>query len=98
MFPADDLCESLDEDVDELNFGLADAVGVGNVPGAAGGGGVDAGGAADLEAHFGGDLFEVGARGEKGHFYHATGAKTGAQVGGTSQNPTQMIVMHEIVT
>ena len=48
LFPSDDLGNTLDEDVDELDFGLAESIGVGNVPGAAGGGGVDTSGSSGL--------------------------------------------------
>ena len=36
LLPSDDLSETLDEDVDQLDLGLANAVGVGDVPGATG--------------------------------------------------------------
>ena len=36
LFPSDDLGDTFDEDVDELHFGLAESIGVGDVPGAAG--------------------------------------------------------------
>ena len=35
LFPSDDLGDTFDEDVDELHFGLAESVGVGDVPGSA---------------------------------------------------------------
>ena len=49
LFPSDDLGDTFDEDVDELHFGLAESIGVGDVPGAAGGGGVDSGGSSSLK-------------------------------------------------
>jgi hypothetical protein len=49
LFPSDDLGNTLDEDVDELDFGLAESVSVGDVPGTAGGGGVDTSGSSGLE-------------------------------------------------
>jgi hypothetical protein len=49
LFPSDDLGDTLDEDVDELDFGLAESVSVGDVPGTAGGGGVDTSGSSGLE-------------------------------------------------
>ena len=41
LFPSDDLGNTLDEDVDELDFGLAESVSVGDVPGTTCRGGVD---------------------------------------------------------
>ena len=35
LLPSDDLSNALDEDVDQVDLGLAKSVGVGNVPGAA---------------------------------------------------------------
>jgi len=43
------LGDTFDEDVDELHFGFAESVGVGDVPGATGGGGVDSGAASGLK-------------------------------------------------
>ena len=41
LFPSDDLGDTFDEDVDELDFGLAKSISVGDVPGATSGGGVN---------------------------------------------------------
>merc|ERR1712110_730727 len=48
LFPFDDLCQALDEEIAEVHLGHAETVGVGDVPRAASGGGVDARGAASL--------------------------------------------------
>ena len=49
LFPSDDLGNTLDEDVDEFDFRLAESISVGDVPGAAGGGRVDTSCSSGLE-------------------------------------------------
>ena len=49
LLPSDDLSSALDEDVDEVDFGLAESISVGDVPGAAGGGRVDTSCSSGLE-------------------------------------------------
>ena len=69
LFPLDDLGEAFDEDVDQLDLGFAQAVGVGNVPRSSGRGRVDSGGTAGLQSHFAANFFEVLAGREFGHFH-----------------------------
>jgi len=87
---------ALNEDVAQLDFREAETIGVGDVPGAAGGGGVDTSGATSLELHVGQNLLEVGAGGEERDLHHGTGSETSSQIGGASQDPAQMGVGHEI--
>ena len=75
LFPSDDLSDTLDEDVDQLGLGLAQAVGVGDVPGAASGGGVDTSGTTGLEAHLGKGLLEVGTARDQWHLDHGAGTE-----------------------
>ena len=51
LLPADDLGDTLNEDVDQLNLGFAEAISVRDIPGATGRGGVNASGATGLETH-----------------------------------------------
>ena len=48
LLPSDDLSSALDEDVDEVDFGLAESISVGDVPGTAGRGGIDSSGSTSL--------------------------------------------------
>jgi len=98
LFPSDDLGNTLDEDVDELDFGLAESIGVGNVPGAAGGGGVDTSGSSGLETHSSEDLFEVRSAGEVWDLDHSASSETGSEVGWASKDPAEMLRVHEVVS
>jgi len=90
------LGDTFDEDVDELHFGLAESVGVGDVPGAAGGGGVDSGAASGLETHLAADGLEVGSSGEEGNLDHAASSETSSEVGWASQDPAEVLGVHEV--
>jgi hypothetical protein len=52
LLPSDDLSGALDEDVDEVDFGLAETVGVRDVPSTTGGGRVDSSGSTSLKRKF----------------------------------------------
>ena len=54
--------------------------------------------AANLEAHFTTDFFEIGARWEERNFDHWTCAETSTQVWRASQNPAKMFTVHEVTT
>jgi len=97
-FPDKDESDALDEEVDEVDFGIAKAIGVGDIPLAFSvGGGIDAGGAASLQLHLGQDLLEVVAGGELGDLDDGAGAEASSQVGGARQDEAQMLVVHEIL-
>jgi len=96
LFPSDDLGDTFDEDVDELHFGFAKSVGVGDVPGAAGGGRVDSSGSSGLETHLGADGLEVRSSGEEWDFDHASSSETSSEVGWASQDPAEVLGVHEV--
>jgi len=98
LFPSDDLGNTLDEDVDELGLGLAESIGVGDVPGATGGGGVDTSGSSGLETHLAEDLLEVSSGRELWDLDHGASSETSSEVGWAGKNPTEMVVVHEVVT
>merc|ERR1719378_345703 len=98
LFPTDELRDTFDENVDKLSFGLTKTVSVGDVPGATSGGGVDTSGTAGLETHLGEGLFEVRAAGDVWNLDHGAGTETSTQVGWAGKDPTEMVVVHEVVT
>merc|ERR1712216_414370 len=95
--PADAGGRTLDEEVDELHLGLAKAIGVGDIPRAAGRGGVDAGSAASLEAHLLQHVLEVLARGKLGELDHRAGTQASSQVGGAGEDISEVVVVHEVL-
>ena len=97
LLPADDLGSSLDEDVDEGGFGLAETVCVRDVIDATFGGRVDTASAAGLQAHLAADILEVGARREERDAHHGASAEASAQVGRAGEDPAVVVVAHEIV-
>ena len=62
------------------------------------GGGVDTSGTAGLETHLGEGLFEVRAAGDVWNLDHGAGTETSTQVGWAGKDPTEMVVVHEVVT
>lgn len=97
LLPLDDLSNTLDEEVAQIDLGVSETVGVGDVPGTTGGGGVNTGGSTGLEAHLLQDVLEVSAGRELGDLDHGTSAEARSQVGGAGQDVPEVIVVHEVV-
>jgi len=97
-FPADAVGSAFNEDVDELSLTLAKSVGVGDIPGATDGVGVDTTATTGLEAELCTLVLEVFTGREEREFDHGTGAESSSQVGWASKDETQMVVVHEIVS
>merc|ERR1711988_346277 len=95
--PANTLGSTLDEDVDKLSLGLAQAIGIGDIPSAACGGTVHTGCATRLEAHTLQNTLEVLTAREQRELDHGTGTKACAEVGRASQDVAEMIVVHEVL-
>jgi len=95
-FPPDDVGDSLSEGVHELSLGFAETVSVADIPGAAGGGGVDTSTATSLELHLCADGLEVGTSGDEGNLHHGSSAETSSEVGGASKDVSKMLVVHEV--
>merc|ERR1712196_716401 len=70
LLPLDQLRGALDEDVDQVDFALTDAVGVRDIPRAAGVGGVNTASTAGLELHLAEELLEGRTRGDLGELHH----------------------------
>ena len=51
-----------------------------------------------METHLGEGILEVGLGGDVWDFDHGTSTETSSQVGWASQDPSQMVVVHEVVT
>lgn len=98
LFPSDDLGNTLDEDVDELDFRLAESISVGDVPGAAGGGRIDTSSSSGLETHSSENLLEVRSAGEVWDLDHGASSQTSSEVGWAGKDPAEMLRVHEIVS
>jgi len=98
LFPSNNLGNTLDEDVDELDFGLAESISIGDVPGAAGGGRVDTSGSSGLESHSSEDLFEVRSAGEVWDLDHGASSETSSKVGWAGEDPAKMLRVHKVVS
>mmetsp|Transcript_33739 Transcript_33739/g.81700 ORF Transcript_33739/g.81700 Transcript_33739/m.81700 type:complete len:252 (+) Transcript_33739:77-832(+) len=97
LLPLDQGAHTVDEDVHQVGLGLAQTVGVGDVPLAAHRGGVHSRGAAGLQAQLGADLTEILAGRDQRQLGHGPGAQASSQVGRARQDVPQVIVVHEIV-
>merc|ERR1719423_425758 len=91
LFPSDDLSDTFDEDVDQFDFGLAQSVGVGDIPGATSG-------TSGLETHTSEEVLEVLAARDQWDLDHSTSTETSTQVGWASEDPSQVVGVHEVVT
>ena len=89
---------TFDEDVDQFDFGLAQSVGVGDIPGATSGGRVNTSGTSGLETHAAEEVLEVLAARDQWDLDHSTSTETSTQVGWASENPSQVVGVHEVVT
>ena len=89
---------TFDEDVNQFDFGLAQSVGVGNIPGATSGGRVNTSGTSGLETHAAEEVLEVLAARDQWDLDHSTSTETSTQVGWASENPSQVVGVHEVVT
>ena len=89
---------TFDEDVDQFDFGLAQSVGVGDIPGATSGGRVNTSGTSGLETHAAEEVLEVLAARDQWDLDHGTSTETSTQVGWASENPSQVVGVHEVVT
>merc|ERR1719423_381013 len=98
LFPSDDLGDTFDEDVDQFDFGLAQSVGVGDIPGATSGGRVNTSGTSCLETHTSEEVLEVLATRDQWDLDHGTSTETSTQVGWASEDPSQVVGVHEVVT
>ena len=95
-FPSDDVGNTVDEHVDEINFGVSKSVSVGDIELSTDSGGVDTGSTSGLESELSADILEVGSGRELGDLNHGTGTETSSEVGGAGQDVTEMVVVHEI--
>ena len=97
-FPSDDVSNTVDEHVDEINFGVSESVSVGDIELSTDSGGVDTGSTSGLESELSTDILEVGSGGELGDHAHASSTETGSTVGGAGEDETEMVGVHEVGT
>ena len=97
-FPSDDVSNTVDEHVDEINFGVSESVSVGDIELTTFSGGVDTGSTSGLESESVADVLEVGSGRELGDEAHASSTETGSTVGGAGEDETEMIGVHEVGT
>lgn len=98
LLPEDDLRDTLDEEVAELDLGHTETIRVGDIPGSSGGCGVDTSRTTSLKAHLLQHILEVRTSGEERHLDHSTSAKSCTQVRRARQDESQVIVVHEVVS
>merc|ERR1719469_775668 len=97
LLPQNDLRETLDEEVAELNLRHSQTVGVGDIPSSSGGSGVDASSSAGLEAHLLQHVLEVGTGGEERQLDHSASTQSRSQVGGAREDKAEVVILHEFV-
>merc|ERR1719353_382478 len=93
--PLHKLGSTLNEHVHQIHLTLADAVSVGDVPGAASVGRVDTTSATSLETHFAKEGLPVRARRELGQHHHGASTQTSSEVRRAREHPTEVVVVHE---
>jgi len=98
LFPSDEVGDTMDEGVDEGDFGVSESVGVGDIELTTFSGGVDTGSTSGLESESVADVLEVGSGRELGDEAHASSTETGSTVGGAGEDETEMIGVHEVGT
>jgi len=95
----DEEADAVADELEELDFGISDTIGVGDVVGAVGGGSVDTTGTTLLETEEVQDLVQLLlVLGQAGELDVDAGAKSGSQVGWASQDVAEMLVPHVRVT
>jgi len=95
----DEEADAVADELEELDFGISDTIGVGDVVGAVGGGSVDTTGTTLLETEEVQDLVELLL--VLGHVWELdvdAGTETGSQVGWAGQDVAEMLVPHVRVT
>jgi len=97
-FPSDDVGDTMDEHVDESDFGVSESVGVGDVENTTLGLRVDTGSTTSLESELSADVLEVGSSGELGDGEHASGTETSSEVGRAGEDETEMLGVHEVTS
>jgi hypothetical protein len=97
-FPSEDVGDTMDEHVDEGDFGVTESVGVGDIELSSLGLGVDTGSTTGLESKSSADILEVGSGGEQGDQAHASSTETSSTVGGAGEDETEMVGVHEVGT
>jgi len=91
----DEETDTVADELEEIDLGVADTVSVGNVVGAIGGGGVDTTGTTLLETEEVQDLVQLLLiLGQGGEFDVDAGTETSSQVGWAGQDVAEMLVPH----
>merc|ERR1719342_632512 len=91
----DEETDTVADELEELDLGVTDAVGVGDIVGAVGGGGVDTTGSALLETEEVEDFVQLLlVLGHGGELDVDTGAEASSQVGWAGQDVAEMLVPH----
>jgi len=97
-FPSEEVGDTVDEGVDEIDFGGTESVSVGDIELTTGSSRVDTGSTSSLELELRAEFLESGSLGELGDNAHGTGTETSSTVGGAGQDVTEMVVVHEVGT
>merc|ERR1711933_476400 len=93
FFPADDLSNTFDEEIAQINFGETQAIRVGDIPSTTCGGRVNTSCTTSLKSHLFQDILEVFTSGEERNFHHGTSTETCTQIGWAGENVTKMFVV-----
>lgn len=89
---------AFDETVNKVDLRVTETIGVGDVKFSGVGDGIDTGGTAGLQLHHSEKFLEVRSGREKRDGHDGASAETRAQIGGASEDVSEMVVLHKRTT
>jgi len=95
-FPSDDVGNTVDEHVDERDFGVSESISVGDIEDSTNRLRVDTSSTTSLESELSTDILEVRSSGELGDGDHASGTETSSEVGRAGEDVSEMVGVHEV--
>jgi len=98
LLPSEEVSNTVDEHVDEVDLGVSESVSVGDIELTTFGSGVNTGTTSSLESEFAAELLEAGSGGELGDEAHSSSTETSSTVGGAGEDVSEMVVVHEVGT
>jgi len=98
LFELDQQFNTVDDHLDQFNFGETDTVGVGDIEGSVGGSGIDTTGTTLLETELSEESIEVSALGKVWDLNVDTSTDTSTKVGWAGKDETKMFVPHVFVS
>jgi len=98
LLELDQQFNTVDDHLDQFNFGETDTVGVGDIEGSVSGSGIDTTGTTLLETEFSEETFESGVLGKLWDLDVDTSTDTGSEVGWAGQDVSEMFVPHVLLS